>query len=481
MCPVVLLALILSLLLLLLELTAALSVTFSPSEVKQLKEEQSIFVTLQLKDKNQLKTNSGYYELYIEDKNIVDVIGNKTFNFDNNLANYESLNHTFELKGKFLGHTWLQVIKKYNSIVSNSDLNYENEKSSRLAISVILPMSQITKIFTISVAVLVSINYINMGCALDLSVVLSVLKRPIAPAIGFVCQYAFMPLIAYFAAKLLFNESYLQLGLFTFGCSPGGGASNMWTVLLGGNLNLSITMTFISTLSAIFMMPLWLFTLGRNIFEGTTTTVKTTTSASLPNIVGTLVSMTIFLGLGLLFQKFLPKVANICRRILAPVSIAMIIFIILFGTYANLYMFRLMSWRIILAASINVWSGFMVGLIASTSFRQPLVDRIAIAIETGVQNTGVSIVLLRFALSQPDADLASVVPVAASVMTPIPLTIVYIIIKLRNCFNRSAKMKLKSEIFEDGLLNESNKTSSSTLPINDDVKDRLNWTNGHIS
>jgi hypothetical protein len=143
-----------------------------------------------------------------------------------------------------------------------------------------------------------------------------------------------------------------------------------------------------------------------------------------------------------------------------------------------------MSWRIILAASLNVWSGFVVGLIASTFFRQPFVDRIAIAIETGVQNTGVSIVLLQLSLLQPDADLASVVPVAASVMTPIPLTIVYIIIKLRNCFNRSAKMKLKSEIFEEDLLNESNKTSSSTLPITDDIKDnqkydRLNWTNGH--
>jgi sodium/bile acid cotransporter 3/5 len=56
------------------------------------------------------------------------------------------------------------------------------------------------------------------------------------------------------------------------------------------------------------MMPLWLFTLGRNIFEGTTTTVP------LHNIFGTLASMTIFLGLGLLFQKFLPKVANVSNN-----------------------------------------------------------------------------------------------------------------------------------------------------------------------
>jgi hypothetical protein len=76
-----------------------------------------------------------------------------------------------------------------------------------------------------------------------------------------------------------------------------------------------MTLTLTSTdLLIVVMMPLWLFTLGRNIFEGTTTTVKTTTSASLPNIVGTLVSMTIFLGLGLLFQKFLPKVANVSNN-----------------------------------------------------------------------------------------------------------------------------------------------------------------------
>jgi len=291
-------------------------------------------------------------------------------------------------------------------------------------------------------------------------------------------------LIAFLAAKLLFTESYLQLGLFVFGASPGGGASNMWTVLLGGNLNLSITMTFISTLSALFMMPFWLSTLGPNIFEGTTTSVP------VPNIFGSLASMTIFLAIGLLFQRFIPKVANICRKILAPVSIAMIIFIIIFGTYANLYMFRMMSWRILLAASVNVWTGFLVGLIAAILFRQSFADQIAIAIETGIQNTGVAIVLLGLSLQQPDADLASVVPVAASVMTPIPLTIVYIIIKIRNCWLSKEKQKFNPRVLEDSLVNErlnSNKTSSSTLPLNEDNKDnqkysydQINWTNGNI-
>ena len=52
-----------------------------------------------------------------------------------------------------------------------------------------------------------------------------------------------------FGLTQAFNmEKGLGLGLMTIGCSPGGGASNMWTHLLHGDLNLSMTMTFISTL-----------------------------------------------------------------------------------------------------------------------------------------------------------------------------------------------------------------------------------------
>lgn len=59
----------------------------------------------------------------------------------------------------------------------------------------------------------------------------------------------------------------MRLGLFVTGVSPGGGASNIWTLMFGGNLDLSVTMTAVSTFAAFFMMPLWLFTLGTVIFS----------------------------------------------------------------------------------------------------------------------------------------------------------------------------------------------------------------------
>jgi len=38
----------------------------------------------------------------------------------------------------------------------------------------------------------------------------------------------------------------LALGYFAAGCAPGGGSSNMYAYLLGGDVSLSVTMTLIS-------------------------------------------------------------------------------------------------------------------------------------------------------------------------------------------------------------------------------------------
>lgn len=42
----------------------------------------------------------------------------------------------------------------------------------------------------------------------------------------------------------------MQIGIFFTGISPSGGASNIWTMILGGDLPLSIGMTTISTLAS---------------------------------------------------------------------------------------------------------------------------------------------------------------------------------------------------------------------------------------
>jgi predicted Na+-dependent transporter len=41
------------------------------------------------------------------------------------------------------------------------------------------------------------------------------------------------------------------LALFLYGCSPGGSASNNWTILFDGDIDLSAIMTFASTITSL--------------------------------------------------------------------------------------------------------------------------------------------------------------------------------------------------------------------------------------
>lgn len=159
----------------------------------------------------------------------------------------------------------------------------------------------------------------------------------------------------------------MQLGMFFTGVSPSGGASNVWSVILGGNLDLSISMTTISTFSAfgkklqqmvefnqikksnllmknnrfiIGMMPLWLFTLGATIFDRGHLIVPYSRIAVFA------IGLIVPLAIGLLIQRFLPSLAKLLVRILKTFSSLLIIFIIIFAIVTNLYLFKLFTWQV---------------------------------------------------------------------------------------------------------------------------------------
>lgn len=232
---------------------------------------------------------------------------------------------------------------------------------------------------------------------------------------------------------LLFpNNPEMQLGMFFTGVSPAGGASNIWTVLLGGNLDLSIAMTSFSNICSFGMMPLWLFTLGKVIFD------RGDIEVPYQSLSTYLIALIVPLGIGLLIQRFLPRVSRILVRILKPLSSALILFIVVFAIVTNLYLFELFSWQIIVAGLVLPWLAYVLGYLAAWIFRQPSPDRLAIALETGIQNTGIAIFLLRFTLPQPQADLTTVVPVAVAIMTPLPLLALYIWQKVSQCIKYRA-------------------------------------------
>jgi sodium/bile acid cotransporter 3/5 len=139
---------------------------------------------------------------------------------------------------------------------------------------------------------------------------------------------------------MLMDNIPISLSLFITGCCPGGGASNFWTILLRGNLNLSVTMTFISSIAAFGAMPAWIFSLGRTIYDEGQVVIPYTMIAAL--IIGLVVPCAVGLGL----QRCAPKAAAILSsKLLRPVALVFIVYLLTVGTYANFYIIRLVTFE----------------------------------------------------------------------------------------------------------------------------------------
>jgi sodium/bile acid cotransporter 3/5 len=79
-------------------------------------------------------------------------------------------------------------------------------------------------------------------------------------ATGKICPASFILILStfYLISKITFAFTQFlhldpleALALFLYGCSPGGSASNNWTILLDGDIDLSAIMTFASTITSL--------------------------------------------------------------------------------------------------------------------------------------------------------------------------------------------------------------------------------------
>ncbi|WAR13386.1 SOAT-like protein [Mya arenaria] len=237
-------------------------------------------------------------------------------------------------------------------------------------VTVLRKMRPVDHIFLYVLGFMVILLTMGFGCKLDMGVVKECLRRPVAPGIGFGCQYLLMPLIGYGVARLVpLGDKSVSLGVFLCGVCPGGGLSNIYTYLLDGDVSLSITMTFVSSVASIGMMPLWIYTLG-------STLVDDSSDIRIP--------------------------------------------------YLNiLQMFRPVH---VLAGCLLPYFGYLLGGVIAVILRQPKARVVTIALETGMQNIGIAMLVLLLSFPPPLGDIATVAPLSSAMMTPIPpfvVTIVY--------------------------------------------------------
>lgn len=123
------------------------------------------------------------FQLYSKDDNIAEVENNIELKYPDDAKGQ------FNITGNFLGKT----------VVTCKTKNYQSTlQDCNMDVIVIRKKRVIDTIFTASVATLVSIIYVNFGCALNWGELRKSLKRPIGPVLGFIGQFLFMPLVTTF-------------------------------------------------------------------------------------------------------------------------------------------------------------------------------------------------------------------------------------------------------------------------------------------
>ncbi|CAC5393304.1 SLC10A3_5 [Mytilus coruscus] len=336
-------------------------------------------------------------------------------------------NITVTIYGSFLGETVLRFLvnKSLNGTLRGDNVDwYDYTETYKLVVK--RDSRPIDTAFTVSIIILVCLANVAMGCKTDLDVVKSTLKRPIAPLTGLASQFLLMPLIAFCLGLAFKLDAPLAFGLFAMGCSPGGAASNIYTHLLDGDVSLSVTMTFVSTVASLGFIPMWLYSLGINY-------IYRADSIKIPyqNIITSLLGLLIPVGIGILIQKKKPNWAKNIVKCVPYITALFLVFVFTVGVYANLYIFKVMTPVVLISGALAPYLGFAFGAIVAFIARQSKKNILTIAIETGIQNTGIAIVLLKVSLPAPDSDISITPPITSAIFTPIPMVIAIIIHMIR--------------------------------------------------
>jgi BASS family bile acid:Na+ symporter len=229
------------------------------------------------------------------------------------------------------------------------------------------------------------IGLMMFGMALDMHLedFKRVIRSPKGPAIGLAAQFLLLPAFTYLLTLILPVTPSMALGMMLVAACPGGNLSNLMTYLAGGNVALSVSMTAVSTVTAVVMTPFNLALWGS--LNPATHAILRRVSLDPMDVFQTIV---LILGipmlLGMTTSRFYPRLAEKVRKPFKTVAM------VIFGLF-------------VLAALGANWQNFLraVGIVAfgvfvhnALAFGLPEADRRAVSIEVGIQNSALALVLI---------------------------------------------------------------------------------------
>jgi BASS family bile acid:Na+ symporter len=233
------------------------------------------------------------------------------------------------------------------------------------------------------------------GVALEISVndFKPLWLKPKALILGLVSQFILLPAVTYLLIIFIEPLPSIALGMFMVAACPGGNISNFISYLSKANTALSVSLTAVATLLAIVMTPLnfhfWsmLYTPSSNLIQEISIS-----PVEMFKLVSLLLGLPLILGMYVNYSH--PVLAIKLAKRLKVVSLLFFICLVFIALYNNLDIFKdyivYVFWIVLIHNLIAFSTGYSVGRL----FRLPEDSVRSITIETGIQNSGLGLLLI---------------------------------------------------------------------------------------
>ncbi|MBN1651188.1 MAG: bile acid:sodium symporter family protein [Bacteroidales bacterium] len=268
----------------------------------------------------------------------------------------------------------------------------------------------------------IAIAIVMFGVALEIKLdhFTALIRNPKSPLIGVFSQFIALPAITFLLVIALkdYLSPTMALGMILVASAPGGNISNFISSLSKANLALSVSLTAFATLGAIVLTPLNFAIWGKLAVNFYTNNAATLVRPIEIDAYQMFQTVFIILGIPLLLGVFVnSKFPAFTKKVLKPIKrISILIFIAVivlafnnnFDHFINIieYVFFI----VLIHNALALGTGYFLGSI----FKRPLADRKTLSIETGIQNSGLVLVLIfNPKIFPPEMELGGMAIIAA--------------------------------------------------------------------
>lgn len=241
----------------------------------------------------------------------------------------------------------------------------------------------------------IALAIIMFGIALDIKIIdfKRLLKNPKIVLVGLLSQFILLPFLTFIAICIIKPYPSFALGMILIAACPGGNVSNFFSKMAKGNTALSVSLTAFATLLCLIMTPLNLQLWG-SLYEPTNTILKSVSLNPFELFKLVLLILGIPIILGMLVNHFHSEMAKKINKILRPFSVVFFLLLIIIALYDNADIFKNYIHLVLFLVIFHNVFAFIIGYVTAKSFKLNNKDTKTISMETGIQNSGLGLLLV---------------------------------------------------------------------------------------